>query len=151
MLTETQLVDVRRHLRYGPVGNLPEGGSFISYRFFVEAGQLEYRLGHLSAAEELVLLGNGDDQNPVNPNYTDPTTSEVHQGYLNICNYLEGQVGVANDNYDIEKAGDYTARKNETSLRVKNYNWWVMRMAQFLMLRINPVRVRAPGGVGLVA
>lgn len=150
-LTDEQKVDVRRHLRYGPVGVLPDGGSFISYRFFVWHGQLEFRMNNMAPAEELRITGGTDPLAPTDPSFTDPTSGKVLQGYLPICNWLEGQIGLATDNYDIDKAGDYSARKNETSLRVGLYDWWCQRLAQFMLVPINPSRITAPNGGALVA
>lgn len=134
-LTETQKADVRRHMGFGPEGNLALGGSsFIGYRFFTKYGQLEYRLNNLKTEEETILVGTGNQPPlvPINPNFTDPSTDIVYDGYLRVCNFLEGQIATVTDNLDIEKAGDYTARKTEMVDRVKLYRWWCARMAQYL-------------------
>lgn len=136
MLTELQKADVRRHLQFGPVGDKTalNGGSFISYRFFVEQGLLEFRLNNLSQVEEQILLGSGDSAHPVNPNYLDPDTDIVVDGFLPICNILEGKIATATDNLDTVKAGEWTARPDEVAVRVGLHRLWCEKMAQFLYL-----------------
>jgi hypothetical protein len=136
-LTELQRANVRRHLGYGPVGNLPNQASFSGYRFFVQQGLMEFRLSNLSASEELILLGATGSPNPpspVSPNYTDLDDTNVYDGYLQICNRLEGVVATATGNLDTDKAGDWTARKQEIPHRIYLYNIWCQRMAQFLYI-----------------
>lgn len=133
-LTETNKVDVRRHLGYGPKGIEIGGNSFIGYRFFLKEGQLEYKLLNMTPEEELVLVGTGNQPPavPANPNFTDPSTDIVYDGYLRICNFLEGAMATVTDNLDIEKAGDYTASKLEMPNRIKLYRYWCEKMASFL-------------------
>src|SRR6266850_3921450 len=136
-LTEAQRVDIRRHLGYGVIGNLPLGGSFISYRFFVEQGLLEFRINALSPSEEAVLVGSATQPVvgvPLNPNFQDPDNDNVYDGYLNICNVLEGKIATASGNLDTDKAGMWTARKEEIAQRMWLYNIWCRRMAQYLYL-----------------
>ena len=142
-LTDAQKADVRRHLGYGLFGDTGNGGSFISYRFFVHHGLLEYRIQHLRAEEEVILLGSGDPDNPANPQILDQTNDVVYDGYLNICNFLEGQVGLASDNFDIKIAGDYEARMDEMQSRISLYNYYRLQMAKFLEL---PIRQYPYGG-----
>lgn len=137
MLTDTQKADVRRHLDYGTIGQGADGGSLQNYRFFQHHGLLEFRLNKLRPEEELILLGNGTPLTPVNPNFVDPATDVVHQGYLDICNFLEGQIAVATDSFDIKKAGSYESYSDETQKRKGLYNYWRVRMADFLLLPMN--------------
>src|SRR5882724_6935529 len=134
-LTEAQRADARRHIGYGPVG-APQagGGSFISYRFFVQQGLMEFRLSNLSVSEEALLVGTGSQVSPIFPNFTDDDTGTVYDGYLAICNVLEGKVAQASGNLDTDKAGEWTARKEEISHRVMLYNLWCRRLAQFLYI-----------------
>lgn len=133
-LTDTQKADVRRHLGFGPAGKDVAGNSFIGYRFFLVEGQLEYRLNNMRPEEELILVGTGNQPPslPSNPNFQDPSTDIVYDGYLRICNFLEGAIATVTDNLDIEKAGDYTAAKLEMPNRIKLYRYWCLRMASFL-------------------
>lgn len=139
-LTEEQKADVRRHLGHGPVGNDPTGGSFISYRFFVTEGQVEYRLNNLSVVEEKILVGSGNPNAPIAPYFRNPEDDTIVQGYVNICNFLESQIALASDNLDIKRAGDYHARQDEAASRAGLYTWWCSRMAQFLHVGKHPSR-----------
>lgn len=135
-LTDAQKADVRRHLGFGPVGNDPTGGSFISYRFFVTQGQLEFRIDRLSAEEEVILVGSGNPAAPANPFFKNPEDDSIIDGYLNICNFLEAQIALTTDNLDIKQAGDYHARQDEHTARARLYSWWCIRMAQFLYVAL---------------
>lgn len=146
-LTENQKIDIRRHLGYGPFGNTGTAGSFAGYRFFQHYGLLEFRLQNLQTKEEQVLVGNGDDNNPISPNFVDPASDKVYQGYLNICNFLEGQVGTVTDNLDIDQAGSYKARKDEMPARINLYRWWCKQMADFLALPLNPAKFNKQSGM----
>lgn len=153
MLTEAQKIDVRRHLGYGPKGNVPTGGSFISYRFFVEQGLLEFRLDALSTAEETVLIGSGVQPvtgTPIFPNFQDPDNDNVYDGYVNICNVLEGKIAQSSGNLDTDAAGLWKARKEEIAQRTFLYNIWCRRMGQYLYLPMGggDPRVRTSPAVG---
>lgn len=138
MITDAQKADVRRHLGYGPMGNLTYlAGSMASYRFFVHHGLLEFRMNYLSAEEEAILLGGIDPDAPTNPNFIDPATDIVYQGYLPICNFLEGQIAVSTDSFDIQKAGSYESRPDEMNWRISLYNYWRTKLADFMYLPIN--------------
>ena len=136
MLSLLQKADVRRHLGFGPVGTntAASGGSFIGYRFFVTQGLLEYRLNNLSIDEETILLGSGDSEHPANPNYLDPDSQTVVDGYLAICNILEGKIATATDNLDTVRAGEWHARQDEVQARDNLYRYWCTKMAQYLYL-----------------
>lgn len=138
-LTDTQKADVRRHLGFGPFGMEIGGNSFIGYRFFQVEGQLEYRMNNFRPEEEAILVGTGNQPPliPVNPNFQDPSTDIVYDGYLRICNFLEGAIATVTDNLDIEKAGDYTAAKLEMPNRIKLYRFWLLRMASFMGVASN--------------
>jgi hypothetical protein len=144
-LTESQKVDMRRHLRYGPKGQ-PNQGTFFSYRFFTIWGLLEFRMINFTPEEELALIGSGNQSSPANPNFIVPNSNppQFIDGYLNICNFLESQVPPTTDNLDTDKAGDWTARKEELPQRIMLYNYWVQKMADFIYV---PVR-RSPYGAG---
>jgi hypothetical protein len=133
-LTDSNKVQIRRHLGYGPLGNTDSGGSMMGYRFFVHHGLLEYRLNHLTSTEEAVLTG----ANSSNPSFVDLSTEVTLYGFLPILNFLEGKIGESSDNLDIEKAGEYTARKDEVDVRIKLYSVWVQKLAQYLWLPIAP-------------
>ena len=145
-LTEQQKVDVRRHLGFGPIGNNPNGGSFISYRFFVTQGQLEYRLLNLSPEEEKMLVGSGNPAAPTHPYFKNPEDDTIIQGYVNICNFLESQIALTSDNLDIEQAGDYHARQDEHSARARLYVWRAKRMAQALFVAMGTPLSGGPRG-----
>src|SRR5204863_2356685 len=118
-LTDAQKTGIRRHLGFGPVGKpLGGGGSFISHRFFVTQGQLEFRMDNLSVTEEAVLVGTGSQVSPISPNFTDDDTGTIYDGYLPICDVLEGKVFQASGNLDTDKAGEWTARKEEIAHRI---------------------------------
>lgn len=137
MLTDLQKADIRRHLGYGPVGRDANGGSFISHRFHVWHGQMEFRIGALNDTEELILLGGTDDLNPTNPHFINPADDKVYQGYLPICNFLEGQIATCIDNLDIRRAGEYYARPDEMQAKIKLYAFWCHKMADFLYIPLN--------------
>lgn len=155
MLTDTQKADIRRHLGFGPVGNFvdpvtgtAQGGSFISYRFFVTQGLLEFRMDHLSQPEEIMLVGSGNPLSPANPNIPLPDGVTFIDGYINICNYLQNQIWTASDNLDTSKAGDWTARKDEVQARRDLYIRACSEMAEFMYVpmgakRANPGRLVA--------
>lgn len=148
-LSEKNKIDIRRHLGFGPVGDpsspLMQGGSFVGYRYFQVQGLLEFRILNMSAGEEDALRGSGDPDNPGDPHFIDPETEKIIDGYITICNFLEGKIATSTDNLDIEKAGDYTARKDEVSARSGLYKLWVIKMAQFLYLPLGKSMVGMPG------
>lgn len=127
---------IRFHLGYGPLGNLPNGASFSGYRFFVEQGLLEFRMLNLSATEESVIVGTGSQVSPIFPNFTDPDDDKVYDGYLPICDVLEGKVALASGDLDTSRAGEWYARPDEIEARVRLYNYWCRKLAQALYLPI---------------
>ncbi len=57
MLTERQKHDIRRHMGV-PAQGIASTGFTMGYRYFTEAGMLEYRMINLQALEESTLTGN---------------------------------------------------------------------------------------------
>lgn len=108
-LTDTQKLQVRRHLGYPVIGSphiSPTSGSlasgFAGYRFFTAFGQLEYKLNNLQSVEEAVLTGISSAEVLV--------SSAINAKYFAAG--LEPQLTLAND-VDSDTIS-YTTQENDT-------------------------------------
>ena len=126
MLTDSQKVDVRRWMGY-PAHGAP--GGVVPFVFMHTSGvtqELDARLITLTAAEEVVL--------------TDT--------YLANLTLLETAILTAQENFDTEIAGPWTANRREVSQRTSLFNQWRRDMCGFLGFEPGPSL--GAGGLTLV-
>lgn len=81
------------------------------------------------------IQANGELLHPmISPN----TQTAPIYGYLPILNYLETAYGNSTDILQIDKADVFTARKTVLAETFSLYQTWVMRMADYFGLPVNP-------------
>jgi hypothetical protein len=120
-LTETQKVQVRYYCGYGALGQqaLPANG----YRFFVEYGEMEYKLINMQPEEE----------------------SEVITYYLPNLLQLKSDIPAIRDNIDTKQAAVWFWNEKEFRDRRTLFNYVRRELCAFLGLTPGPYL--ASGGV----
>ncbi len=109
-LSNTQKVDVRRHLGYPVAGGV--ANSFTSYRFFQNYGMLEWRLNNLATEEEVLIIT-----------------------YIGQLNQLETDIygmGGASGTIGTKVAAVWERNPNELADRQQLFNNFKKRLSDFL-------------------
>jgi len=114
---------IRRYCGYGAFGADPTG--FGGWRFFQQAGLLEYRMSNLSASEETVT-----------------------RQYLTQLATLETEVTTVGDRLDTAQAAVWTRNPAELRERLQLFDTWRRRLCGFL--GIPPGAELGPSGVRVV-
>lgn len=108
MLTDTEKVDIRRHLGY-PAYGAEGASSSAGWRFFQAYGFLEYKMQHLATAEETVL-----------------------RTYLTQLNQLETDLYGTRENADTAEAAVWKRNPKEFAERTAIFDQWKARLSTFL-------------------
>jgi hypothetical protein len=119
MLSNAQLVDVRRHAGYPLVGDTNVGDQRDMAYSWVTPGIMQtlfHRLNSLSDTEEAVLVNN----------------------YINPINDLEKAILDAGTNLDTDIAGIWVRNKGEVSDRTKLFNQKRRDMCAFIGIKPGP-------------
>ena len=119
MLSDSQLVDVRRHAGYPLIGDTNVGDQRDMAYSWVTPGVMQtlfHRLRSLSAAEELVLITN----------------------FINPINLMEKAIVDAGSNLDTDVAGIWVRNKGEISDRTKLFNQKRRDMCAFIGIKPGP-------------
>ena len=102
--TEAEKVDIRRYCGYPFFGDV--NTTHFGYRYFTYYGQLEYRMNHLSDAEEAVV-----------------------RSYLGNLQSLESAIPTTSDNLDTAKAAVWTHNPAEQDDRERLFSSWRLKLA----------------------
>ena len=114
MLTDAEKVDVRRFCGY-PVAGSTTPNVMSSYRFLEVYGLMEFRLNHLSAAEEVIL-----------------------RSYLTQLTTLEAAILSASDNLDTDAASVWKHNPNEQRDRDALFDSWRERLCGYIGIPPGP-------------
>ena len=125
-LTDAEKTDVRRHCGYPIYGDTPTQG--FGYRFMTQYGTLEYRLNHMSPAEEAVLRTN----------------------YLANLSTLEATIPSASANLDTDQAAVWVHNKREVADRDALFANWRRKLCAFIGVPPGPGFSTDSGSVQLV-
>lgn len=106
-LTEDEKTEIRRFCGYAALGDVASGES--SWRFFQNAGTLEWRLNTLAGPERKRL-----------------------RYFLATLFQMERAVLSASENLDTEAVSVWTRNTRELSERVRLFDWWRRRVCGFL-------------------
>lgn len=107
MVSDADKTDARRFCGYPALGSGTDGNA--GWRYFQAYGELEYRLGHLSPAEEAVL-----------------------GRYMSTLRSLEQAVLDAANNLDTERAAMWSRNPTEVGDRTSLLDDWRRRLCAFL-------------------
>lgn len=107
MLTELQKTNARRFMGYPMKGDQPS--QMFGYRFMTQYGAMEYRLLHLSAEEETIVIQ-----------------------HLTDCAALETAVVTSTENLDTNRAAVWEHNPNETADRNNLYRWKRLELCRFI-------------------
>jgi hypothetical protein len=125
--TDAERTDIRRFCGYPAYGNGAAG--YQGWRFNQVYGAMEFRIGHLSGAEEAVT-----------------------RQYLLQLLLLERAVPAASDTLDTAQAAGWTRNTEEVAERLRLLDDWRRRLCGFLGLPPGPgLDGRASGGSVCVA
>lgn len=105
--SETERTELRRFCGYPSFGLGP--GGYQGYRFHAAYGQMEYRLGHLSGAEEAAA-----------------------RRYLAQLEVMERAIPAASETLDTAQAAVWTRNPAELEERLKLLDEWRRRLCGFL-------------------
>jgi hypothetical protein len=106
MLTEAQKSDIRRFMGYPMFGDLPN--QMFGCRFMTHYGVMEYRMIHLSASEEAVVIQMIAD-----------------------CATLETAIMSVSSNLDTDRAAVWFHNKEEFTDRKQMYRWKRSELCKF--------------------
>lgn len=106
-LTEVDKTEIRRFCGYAALGDLASGES--SWRFFQNAGTLEWRLNTLAGSERKRL-----------------------RYFLATLLQMERAVQSVSENLDTQAVSVWTRNARELSERVRLFDWWRRRVCGFL-------------------
>ena len=107
MLTDPEKINARRFMGYPVFGTNPSGN--MGWQFYQAAGLVEYRLAHLSGAEE-----------------------EVLRQYLATIGALEQSIPEAAVALDTRSAGEWVRNPVELAERSRLFDDWRRRLCAFL-------------------
>lgn len=119
MLTDAQLVDVRRFAGYPLIGDTNVGHERDMAYSWVTPGVMQtlyHRIRSLSTAEELVLV----------------------QKYLPVLNSLEQAIVDSSENLDTDQAAVWVHNKNEVTDRTNLFNQKRRDMCAFIGIKPGP-------------
>lgn len=116
MLTEAERTDTRRYMGYPVYGSEREGN--MGWRFYQASGSVEYRLNHLSAAEQAVL-----------------------RTYLGTLSILEQAIPEAGAGLDTGSAAGWVRNPQEVAERERLFDGWRRRLCAFLGVPGGPALV----------
>lgn len=120
--TDAERTDIRRFCGYPAYGNGTAG--YQGWRFNQAYGAMEFRIQHLSGAEEAVV-----------------------RRYLGELCLLERQVPAAGDTLDTAAAGEWTRNDDELRARLALLDDWRRRLCGFLGVPAGPA---LEGGASVV-
>ena len=106
-ITDADKTDIRRHCGYPVFGDTASPA--FGYRFFTQYGTLEYRINHLSASEESVVVQ-----------------------MLLDCATLEKAVIDSGENLDTNRAAVWERNPKEVADRRRLYNYSRRKLCGFL-------------------
>ncbi len=124
MLTDVEKVDARRFLGYPAYG--AEAVGFGGWRFYQVSGEMEYRLQHLSPAEETVL-----------------------RNYLVTLSTLELAISDAGAGLDTASAMGWVRNPAELAERERLFDGWRRRLCAFVGVPPGPA-FASGAGVALI-
>ena len=119
MLSDAEKTDIRRYCGYPVYGNAAEGS--LGWRFYQSYGLLEFRMLHLSAAEEAV----------------------ARSQLANLAK-LDSALASAGDNLDTAQAASWTRNKSEPIDRARLLDELRRRLCGFLGVPPGPA-LGSPG------
>jgi hypothetical protein len=123
VFSDAEKTDVRRFCGYPVYGNASSGG--LGWRFYQAYGLLEYRMQHLTDAEEAVT-----------------------RTQLQVLGGLETALARSGDNLDTESAANWTRNPGEPGDRARLFDDLRRRLCAFLGVPAGPGL--AVGGMVLV-
>ncbi|GBR12401.1 hypothetical protein AA105894_0516 [Asaia spathodeae NBRC 105894] len=106
-LTEDEKTEIRRFCGYAALGDVASGES--SWRFFQNAGTLEWRLNTLAGSERKRL-----------------------RYFLATLIQMERAVQSVSENLDTQAVSVWTRNTRELTERVRLFDWWRRRVCGFL-------------------
>ncbi|GBR06266.1 hypothetical protein AA0323_1329 [Asaia siamensis NRIC 0323] len=112
-LTEDEKTEIRRFCGYAALGDVASGES--SWRFFQNAGTLEWRLNTLAGSERKRL-----------------------RYFLATLIQMERAVQSVSENLDTQAVSAWTRNTRELSERVRLFDWWRRRVCGFLGIMPGP-------------